>query len=400
MSGPPEGWKTLKLGKVIELKYGKSLPQKSRASGPYQVYGSNGPVGSHSHPLTAGITIIVGRKGSIGEIHLSRAPCFPIDTTYYIDEFSSVRPEFAVALLKTLELGEINRASAIPGLNRTEVYDLDVDIPPLSEQHRIAAKLDSLNTRTARARERLGRILKLIQKYREAILAQAFSGDLTKEWRRANRVHAPIMSTLGAQVSDISYGTAKKCHSDRKGVPVLRIPNVAAGKIDLSDLKFADFEERELAKLRLQDGDILIVRSNGSADLVGKPALVEDFAIGLAYAGYLIRLRPKTGAALPRFLRAMLQAPQVRRVIETNARSTSGVHNINAKELAALEIPKAAIQEQGEIVRRVETAFAWLDRMAAEHDNASRLLPRLDQAILTKAFRGDLVCSANVAEGE
>src|SRR5208282_3217914 len=107
-------------------------------------------------------------------------------------------------------------------------------------------------------------------------------------------------------------------------VPVLRIPNVSAGKIDLSDLKFADFEQKELAKLRLQEGDILVVRSNGSADLVGKPALVEDSAVGLAYAGYLIRLRPKKGTALPRFVRAMLQSPQVRKVIETNARSTSG----------------------------------------------------------------------------
>jgi len=306
---------------------------------------------------------------------------------------SEQSPEFLrYYLLSAKEYAEsLASGTTFKELSGARMATLAVPVPPLPEQRRIVAKLDSLTSRTARARQQLGRISKLIEKYREAILAAAFSGELTKEWRRSNGYQTPKMTTLGTQVSDISYGTAKKCHTDGNGVPVLRIPNVSAGKIDLSDLKFADFEQKELAKLRLQEGDILVVRSNGSADLVGKPALVEDSAVGLAYAGYLIRLRPKKGTALPRFVRAMLQSPQVRKVIETNARSTSGVHNINSKELAALEIPQPTIQEQGETVRRIETAFAWLDRVAAEHANASRLLPRLEQAILTKAFRGELV---------
>jgi len=86
----------------------------------------------------------------------------------------------------------------------------------------------------------------------------------------------------------------------------------------------------------------------------------------------------------------MLLSPQVRKVIETNARSTSGVHNINSRELAALEIPQPRIEEQREAVRRIEKAFGWLDRVATEHTNASRLLPRLDEAVLAKAFRGEL----------
>jgi type I restriction enzyme S subunit len=276
-------------------------------------------------------------------------------------------------------------------LSGSRMATLAVPVPPLAEQRRIVAKLDSLTGRVARARAELSGIPRLIKKYREAVLAAAFGGVLTKDWRQSNGFQNPHMTTLGTQVSDISYGTAKKCHADGNGVPVLRIPNISAGTINLSDLKYAELEEKELAKLRLHDGDILIVRSNGSVDLVGKPALVEDAAVGLAYAGYLIRLRPKKETALPRFLRVMLQAPQVRKIIETNARSTSGVHNINGKELAALEVPQPTTREQVEIVRRVETAFAWLDRVAEEYAEASRLLPRFEQAIFAKAFRGALV---------
>jgi type I restriction enzyme S subunit len=392
VNGLPKGWRTAKLGRVLELQYGKSLPEKSRRPGRVRVFGSNGPIGVHHEPLTSGTTIIVGRKGSIGEVHLSYEPCFPIDTTYYVDSFDFVTPEFAAGLLRSLGLQNMDRASAIPGLNRNEVYELDVQIPPLPDQRRIVAKLDSLTGPTARAREELGRIPRLIQKYREAILAAAFSGELTREWRHVNGLKVPPLSSLGGLVSDIRYGTSKKCHAGGNGIAVLRIPNVLAGKIDLSDLKYASLEPKELNKLRLQDGDVLIVRSNGSPDLVGRPALVERSAVGLAFAGYLIRLRPKPNAVEPQFLAMMLQSSQIRKVIDITARSTSGVHNINSAELGALAIPCPELVEQQEIVRRIETAFAWLDRVAAEHADASRLLPKLDQAILAKAFRGEL-CS-------
>ena len=278
-----------------------------------------------------------------------------------------------------------------PRVDYQQIANFAIDLPPFSEQRRIVAKLDSLTVCTARAREELGRIPRLIQKYREAILAAAFSGELTRGWRHVNGYRAPPMSSLGALVSDIRYGTSKKCHAGGNGIAVLRIPNVLAGKIDLSDLKYAVLEPKELNKLRLQYGDVLIVRSNGSADLVGRPALIERSAVGLAFAGYLIRLRSKRNAVQPKFLSAMLQSPQIRKVIDISARSTSGVHNINSAELAALAIPCPELIEQQEIVRRIETAFAWLDRVVAEHVNASRLLPRLDQAILVKAYRGELV---------
>jgi type I restriction enzyme S subunit len=289
------------------------------------------------------------------------------------------------------EISKAQDGTMYPAVSDRDVSSSPIAVPPLAEQRRIVAKLDGLTGSTARAREQLGRIPRLIQKYREAILAGAFSGVLTRNWRDSHCHPEPRTVNLGSVVSDIRYGTAKKCMAVSNGTAVLRIPNVSAGKIDLSELKYAPLEPKELAKLRLEEGDILVVRSNGSVDLVGRPALVTDDAVGMAYAGYLIRLRPDAGIIEPRFLVAMLQSPEIRRVIETGARSTSGVHNINSNELASLQIPLPDPAEQREIVRRVETTLAWLDRVVAEHANASRLLPRLNQAILAKAFRGELV---------
>lgn len=264
-------------------------------------------------------------------------------------------------------------------------------LPPIPEQLRIVTKVDGLTARTARARKELNRIPTLIARYKQRLLALAFSGALTAGWRADHGLREPLPTTVDELSEGLRYGTAQKSYAEPNGVAVLRIPNVASGRISLEDLKYSELEPKEFAKLRLNEGDILVVRSNGSVDLVGRPALVTGDAVGLAYAGYLIRIRPKQGVVMPKFLTLMLEAPAIRSIIEAGARSTSGVNNVNATELGALTVPLFDIDEQAEIVRRIESAFGWLNRIAADHAAADRLLPKLDAAILGKTFQGKLV---------
>lgn len=289
---------------------------------------------------------------------------------------------------------EISKAQ--DGTMYPAVTDRDVSaglfpLPPTAEQQRIAAKCDALLATTRRSREELDRVPMLVEKYRRSILAAAFSGELTQDWRETRKIAKSRDAKLGDVVAELRYGTSKKCIAKSDGIAVLRIPNVSSGRIDLSDLKYARLDDRELSKLRLQTGDILVVRSNGSVDLVGRPALVSDAEAGLAYAGYLIRLRPILSKLVPQFLAYMLDAPQVRAVIETGARSTSGVHNVNATELAAISIPHPEYSEQEEIVGRIRQAFVRIDEMVKQHALAADLLTKLDREILAKAFRGELV---------
>ncbi|HOW80853.1 MAG TPA: hypothetical protein PK406_15535 [Verrucomicrobiota bacterium] len=99
MSGLPTGWAETSLGKLIELKYGKALPDRERSGNGFPVFGSNGVVGYHDTALTAGATVVIGRKGSVGEVNLSEIPCSPIDTTYYIDTFpgNQYKPRLSIS---------------------------------------------------------------------------------------------------------------------------------------------------------------------------------------------------------------------------------------------------------------------------------------------------------------
>jgi len=192
-------------------------------------------------------------------------------------------------------------------------------------------------------------------------------------------------------VKEIRYGTSKKCIYDDSLIPVLRIPNVKGRFIDLTDMKYAEFTEKEIEKLSLRKGDILIVRSNGSVDLVGKAVEVTKREAGYLFAGYLIRLRFDSKILSPGFLQIILSSPMVRHIIEVNARSTSGVHNINSKELAAIKFLKPAIEEQKEVTQRVAKLMKFADSVESRLQRSRKVMDSLIVSILQKAFSGKLL---------
>lgn len=153
---------------------------------------------------------------------------------------------------------------------------------------------------------------------------------------------------------EIKYGTSKKCEYETGSTPVLRIPNIKNGAIDLSDLKYADFTETELEELALESDDLLMIRSNGSSSLVGRIAHVLLGAKGFAYAGYLVRLRIARSYINIKYLLLVFNSQLIRDQIEMPIRTTSGVKNINTSEISKLVFPVPPINEQKRIADKVE----------------------------------------------
>jgi type I restriction enzyme S subunit len=120
----PDGWISATIGDILNLEYGRSLPNKQRKSdGKYPVYGSNGIVGYHNDFLVKGPVIIIGRKGSVGTVHIEKGECWPIDTTYYINALDSINTNFIFYLLRSLNLNRLDSSTAIPGINRNNIYE-------------------------------------------------------------------------------------------------------------------------------------------------------------------------------------------------------------------------------------------------------------------------------------
>ena len=175
--------------------------------------------------------------------------------------------------------------------------------------------------------------------------------------------------------------------------PYLRAANVTWSGWDLSDVKRMNFDAADFEKFRLRDGDVLINEGSGSASEVGKPAIWRGEIEDCCFQNTLLRVRPE--ACTPEFVRDYVSwCARAGHFVA----STQGVNifHIGREGLAKFRIPVPPLAEQRRIVAKIDTLSARSKRAREDLDRveawaAGKLLARLDQSILAKAFRGELV---------
>jgi type I restriction enzyme S subunit len=289
---------------------------------------------------------------------------------------------------------------AQPNISSAKIEAMSVTIPHLKEQEGIVEKIEELFSELDKGIENLKTAQQQLKVYRQAVLKWAFEGKLTNENVKDGELPKGWEKLeMGKTIEQPKYGTAKKCGYGDFGRAVLRIPNVVHGAIDRSDLKYAEFDDKEIETYRLKDGDLIIIRSNGSVDIVGKCALVTKKDEHFLYAGYLIRLRPNK-IIQPKYLLHILSSSELRNQIENKAKSTSGVNNINAEELKGLVISICKLEEQSKVVQEIESRLSVCDKMEETITNSLLQAKALRESILKKAFEGKLVEPVNYSELE
>ena len=141
------GWRSARWGDLVTLEYGRALRTYRMSYGRFRVFGTNGPIGWHSDALSERATVIVGRKGAYRGIHYSRAPCFVIDTAFYLRPKADIDIRWAYYALLTQDINALDSGSAIPSTSRSAFYALPVSVPSLSEQRAIARVLGTVDDR-------------------------------------------------------------------------------------------------------------------------------------------------------------------------------------------------------------------------------------------------------------
>lgn len=270
-----------------------------------------------------------------------------------------------------------------------ELKAFHICLPPLAEQRRIVAKLDQLMARTVRARADLARIPALIAHHKRAILAAAFGRELMPF--DASRAMRPIRDVLTA----LDQGWSPKCESDAvldgEVWAVMKTTAIQAIDFDGRANKRLPNSLEPRPELQIGTGDVLITRA-GPRSRVGIACVVKSAPPKLILCDKAYRLRCDPSSIEPTYLALMLNTPQALDLIESmkTGISDSGL-NLTQDKILALSVPVPPLDVQRQLVGRIESAFAWLDKVAHEHAQATRLLDHLDQALLAKAFRGELV---------
>lgn len=447
MSKLPMGWAVTNLGELADFIMGQAPPgPECNFDGVGTPFVKAGEFGAErpiirewtTKPLKMALSTdvlmcVVG--ATCGKLNLG-ADCAIGRSVAAIRPSQGLEQHYLYALLKplVLSLRHGSTGSAQGVISKDHLAQIDVPLPPFAEQRRIVAKLAGLTARTARARADLNRIPALASRYKQAVLAKAFSGELTAEWRAgrpnlkpAHAIRAAVLESweasqaptsrrrgpiadpqagrqpvaLGslpdiwaqmdlASVTDpnrlIQYGILKPGDHINGGVPYVKVMNVKGGVVQLEKIRRTTAEiHNAYRRSSLREGDLLLTIRGTVGRLAEVPAELDGGNI--TQDSVRIALLPGVSR---RFVYWFLHSPAAQEYFRANQKGVA-VRGINVGDVRPMEIPVCSLEEQEEIVRRVDHAMVEIDRLAAEAGAGRRLLDHLDQSVLAKAFRGDLV---------
>lgn len=319
-------------------------------------------------------------------------------------------------------------------------------LPPLAEQRRIVEKVRELQKPVARARKRLGRTPEILRRFRQSVLHSAFAGRLTENWRAGRPAGESLeeklrlafktrregweMARLEAEAFDrrsprrpknlerteweapepleepetpegwvlvalhdvvhrAQYGLSTKADADaRTGIAMLRMANIQDGRIDATDLKYVSRDGLDVQGYMVRHGDILFNRTN-SPELVGKAA-VFGAEIEAVFASYVVRVECDERLIDSRYLCWWINSPWGRRWARTVRTESVSQSNINISRLVTMPVPFPPLEEQREIVERIEALLAFATRIETKVAASTERTEKLWKTIMLRALRGEL----------
>jgi type I restriction enzyme S subunit len=272
------------------------------------------------------------------------------------------------------------RGSTFLQISKEDLSQLPVPVPKLDEQRRIVARIEEAMQQVDEVQLLHTANLATSHALLPALLKEQFAAiSGTSE-----------SATIGGITVESRYGTSEKCSPDDAGTPVLRIPNVADRRCNLNDLKYLPHTIDADNSLALVPGDVLVVRTNGSPELVGRCAVVPKLDRVFGYASYLIRLRLDQSRARPSFVSYYLSSTFGRDQIARLRRTSAGQYNINGTAIASIELPLPPVDVQDAMVARMDRIDAAVRDVRARLEAQAERDVLLPPAILAKAFAGEL----------
>lgn len=373
-------WEQFPLGDVLTLHYGKALDSEVRdPDGSVPVYGANGIKDYAELSLTSGPVLVIGRKGSAGEVTRVEGPLWPLDVTYYTEhDAERIDFDFLEYSLRMLNLPSLAKGVK-PGINRNDVYALPVSLPPLDEQKRIVAVLDqafaTLDRVSANAEANLVDAKTVFNTHVDVLFSERKKTWNTKSLGDLADFRNGINFTKGSKGSQVRV-LGVKDFQDYFHAPDTGLDQVTInGKLDPSDF--------------LRSGDIVFVRSNGNPELIGRSLVVEGMSPNTAHSGFTIRARLRNEEVSPDFLGYFVKSSAVRRKMVDGGIGTN-IKSLNQGTLSQLLVSYPDRNEQARVVERLTSLREETQRLESHCAEKLTGIASLRKSLLQAAFSGQL----------
>jgi type I restriction enzyme S subunit len=413
-AGLPEGWETVALQQLVSHKKGKKPKKlgadKWQGTVPYidiEAF-ETGHIRRYADPETSvlvdeGDVVVVWDGARCG--HAGRVPVHgALGSTLMNIQPISINPNYVLHFLQ-MAYETINsnpRGTGIPHVEPQLFWNLELPLAPLPEQKRIVAKVEELLARVNVVRERLAGVKGILKRFRQSVLAAACSGRLTADWREGREFDNEWLELRLADIGIVTGGITKNSKRDNfeLRVPYLRVANVYENELRLDDVALIGVTQAEFERTLLKRGDLLFVEGNGSIEQIGRVALWDNSIQPCVHQNHLIKFRPSEKIVPPYALFWMMSSLG-RASLSEAAVSTAGLYNLSISKIENLPIRVPCFEEQAEIVRRIKALFNSADGIEKRVGVAGERAKGLRQAILAKAFRGELVpTEAELAQQE
>ena len=399
----PSHWGVYNLKRMTNFNYGNSLSKEIRIDGKIPVYGSNGVVGYHDESITKSPCIIVGRKGSFGKVNYSEIECFPIDTTYFIDETATKNNlRWLYYLLLSLRLDAFSKDSAVPGLSREDAYEKRAVLPSLSEQQAIADFLDRKTAQIDTLIEKKQRQIDLLHEQRTALINHAVTkglnpkvkmkdsgvewlGEIPSHWE-VKRIKHLIQSKknsiktgpFGSQLTNADMaGTDVKVYNQRSVID----NDFVNGENYVSLEKFQQLKEFEIYA-----GDILIT----TRGTIGRCAIFPENAEKGILHPCLIRLQMNEELILKEYLIGFIQDSVLFKqsiFFESNATTIEVIYSGTMKQVP---VPVPPVEEQQKIIKYLSELKNKVQLATEKLENEIMLLQEYRTALISEAVTGKI----------
>ncbi len=432
----PEGWRWTTLSELCEINPPKPRADALPADAPVTFVpmpAVDGELGAITQPearpfsrirngytafrdgdvIMAKITPCMENGKAAVARHLENGLGFGSTEFHVLRSKEGVLPEFIYYFIRqeTFRRAAELRMTGSVGQKRVPtdfLEGVEIPFPPLEEQRWIVDRLEELQPRIRVIQQHLDKIRAILKRFRQTILAAACSGRLTEDWRSSNLAAVrevedsagtseldglpPLWKLVRVKdVAQVQGGIQKqpKRIPRKNAYSYLRVANVLRGKLDLTKVLKMELFDGELETYRLEPMDLLIVEGNGSLREIGRSALWTGAIKDCVHQNHIIRVRARLCSA--KYLNIYWNSPMgIERVVDQTV-TTAGLYSLSTKKVANSLIPIPSLPEQEEIVRRVESLFALADQIEARCAQVEARVDKLTEAILTRAFHGELV---------
>ena len=281
-----------------------------------------------------------------------------------------ISQEFLIYFLKSIQKKIIvnSYGGAQPNISSKWIENIKIKVPNIKIQKKISKKLELLANNINSRKSQLVFLKELTKSLFSRMFGDIKTND--KNWE---------IKKLG-EVVQTQYGTSKKATSVVGEFPILRMNNITYfGEMDYKDLKYIELSNSEKEKFLLKKGELLFNRTN-SKELVGKTGLF-NLDIPMAFAGYLIRIRP-SNLIHSKFLLFFMNSEFMKKLLYNKAKNIVGMANINAKELEDFSIILPPIELQNKFAERIEK----IEKLSFEIEEAIKEAENLYNSLISKYF--------------